>query len=302
MMNPRTLAMWPAVFWPELRDRGQSLSQYRNFALGSDVASVSALASVDPAEAKTIHQRPAVLQDLQWRPSRWVTGSIASTVDPVEQIRFSFYNDQLFRVVVDYGQERTQGMTDADMIEGISSIYGPTLPRCIARRRSSSVAAGNRVRIVGGALGDSEHRVALYRSLFLRHPYRLIVTDARLDDLARKAEAQAGRLDNQEAPAREIARQKKEREDVRVAAAKAREQTRARFVPGTNWDRAVHAMFKVIPTMRRGYATGIAEAWRDPTVAAARLGIATLLRDDRILRVMIVRNEIPPAFVEWVDR
>ncbi len=27
-----------------------------------------------------------------------------------------------------------------------------------------------------------------------------------------------------------------------------------------------------------------------------------LRRDDRILRVMIARNEIPPAFVEWVDR
>jgi hypothetical protein len=62
-------------------------------------------------------------------------------------------------------------------------------------------------------------------------------------------------------------------------------------------------MFKLITTMRRGSATGLAEAWaRYPTIAAARLGVATLLRDDRILRVMIVRNEIPPAFVEWVER
>jgi hypothetical protein len=62
-------------------------------------------------------------------------------------------------------------------------------------------------------------------------------------------------------------------------------------------------MFKLITTMRRGSATDLAAAWaRYPTVEAARLGIATLLRDDRILRVMIVRNEIPPAFVEWVER
>lgn len=55
--------------------------------------------------------------------------------------------------------------------------------------------------------------------------------------------------------------------------------------------------------MRRGSATGIAEGWAlYPPVAAARLGIATLLRDDRIPRVMIVRNEVPPAFVEWVER
>jgi hypothetical protein len=55
--------------------------------------------------------------------------------------------------------------------------------------------------------------------------------------------------------------------------------------------------------MRRGSATGDAAVWaRYETIEAARLGTATLLRDDRILRVMIVRNDIPPAFVEWSER
>jgi hypothetical protein len=55
--------------------------------------------------------------------------------------------------------------------------------------------------------------------------------------------------------------------------------------------------------MRRGSATDLAAAWaRYPTIESARLGTLTLLRDDRILRVMIVRNEIPPAFVEWAER
>jgi hypothetical protein len=62
-------------------------------------------------------------------------------------------------------------------------------------------------------------------------------------------------------------------------------------------------MFRLIPTMRRGSASGLAAAWaRYATVAAARAGTAPLLHDDRILRVMIVRNEVPPAFVEWVER
>lgn len=62
-------------------------------------------------------------------------------------------------------------------------------------------------------------------------------------------------------------------------------------------------MFKLIATMRRGSSCGLAETWaRYATIDAARLGTATLLRDDRILRVMIVRNEIPPAFVEWAER
>src|SRR6188472_3186238 len=143
-MNAKTLAIVACGIVCLARGvEGQSLSQYRNFALGSDVASVAALAGVDPAEAKAIHQRPAVLQDLEWRPSRWVAGSTTSSVDPVEQIRFSFYNNQLFRVVVDYGHQRTEGMTGADMIEGISSIYGPPLPRSarVAGRAGSQLEA-----------------------------------------------------------------------------------------------------------------------------------------------------------------
>ncbi len=62
-------------------------------------------------------------------------------------------------------------------------------------------------------------------------------------------------------------------------------------------------MFKVIATMRRGSSTGIAAAWaRYDTIDAARVGTASLLHDERILRAMIVRDEIPPAFVEWVER
>ena len=62
-------------------------------------------------------------------------------------------------------------------------------------------------------------------------------------------------------------------------------------------------MFRLVATMRRGTATNLAAAWaRYPTVEAARIGTETLLRDDRILRVVIVRNEVPPAFVEWAER
>jgi len=62
-------------------------------------------------------------------------------------------------------------------------------------------------------------------------------------------------------------------------------------------------MFRLIATMRRGSATGLAAASaRYETIEAARLGTAILLHDDRIVRVMIVRNDIPPAFVEWAER
>jgi hypothetical protein len=210
---------------------GQGLSQYRNFGLGSDVASVSTRAGIASSEAKVIYQRPAVLQDLEWRPSRWIAGSTAASTDPVERILFSFYNDQLFRVVVDYGHERTEGMTGADMIEAISAVYGTPLPR-------TSRAAGrmpSRLDIESGSpvarWGDTEHAVVLYQTSSYGAAFRLVVTDARLDALARKAETQALRLDDQEAPAREIARQKKEVDDGRAAAAKARVANKGVFRP-----------------------------------------------------------------------
>jgi hypothetical protein len=62
-------------------------------------------------------------------------------------------------------------------------------------------------------------------------------------------------------------------------------------------------MFKLIATMRRGSASGMPQALaRYAAIETARAGAAELIRDDRVLRVMVVRNEIPPAFVEWLER
>jgi hypothetical protein len=62
-------------------------------------------------------------------------------------------------------------------------------------------------------------------------------------------------------------------------------------------------MFKLVTTMRRGSASGLPQAWaRYASVEAARAGGTDLLREDRVLRVMIVRNEMPQAFVEWLER
>jgi hypothetical protein len=62
-------------------------------------------------------------------------------------------------------------------------------------------------------------------------------------------------------------------------------------------------MFRLVATMRRGSASGMPQSWaRYTSVEAARAGGTELLREDRVLRVMIVRNEIPLAFVEWLER
>src|SRR5437762_3937723 len=129
MMYARLLAVGFAIVCSTHPLEGQGALRYRDFALGSDLASVSDLAGVSASKAKTIHQRPAVLQDLEWRPARWNVGSTAASTDPVEQIVFSFYNDQIFRVDVDYAHVRTEGMTDADIIDVISATYGTAVKR-----------------------------------------------------------------------------------------------------------------------------------------------------------------------------
>jgi hypothetical protein len=62
-------------------------------------------------------------------------------------------------------------------------------------------------------------------------------------------------------------------------------------------------MFRLVATMRRGSASGMPQAWAHyASIEAARSGAAELLREDRVLRVMVVRNEIPSSFVEWLER
>ena len=231
MMKARTIAI--CAFGTVLLTHGlegQGLAQYRNFALKSDSASVAALAGVSVSEVKVTHQRPAVMQDLEWRPSRWIAASSEGSTDPVEQMLFSFYNDQLFRVVVDYGYDRTEGMTDTDMIAAISAVYGTPV-----KRAAGAARAATRVEIESGTplarWGDATQSVVLYRNSTYRRTFRLLVTDPALDDLARKAENQAARLEAQEAPGREVARQKKERDDGSAAAEKARVANKGVFRP-----------------------------------------------------------------------
>jgi hypothetical protein len=209
---------------------GQGVAQYRNFAFGSNVATVANLIDVSALEAKTIHQRPALLQDLDWRPSRWIRDSMAESSDPVEHVVFSFYNDRLFRVVVDYSQNRTAGMTDADMIEAISSVYGPPAKRSSGTARVASPFEIEQ-RSVVARWGDAGYTVVLYRSLSFAEGFRLIVTESTLDGLARKATVQGARLDEQDAPRLEAARQKQQRDDRRAASDKARVANKAVFRP-----------------------------------------------------------------------
>ena len=61
--------------------------------------------------------------------------------------------------------------------------------------------------------------------------------------------------------------------------------------------------FRLQPIMRQGTASSIAETWTHfATLDDARRAVKQMYRDDRVLRVLIVRDALPAQFVEWVER
>lgn len=206
----------------------QDRLRYREFLLGSDVASIVTLIGTTPSEIKVIHQRPAVMQDLEWRP-RYFSRSASAQTDPVDLILLRFVDDQLFRVVVDYSRDRTKGMTEADMIEAIAATYGPASKVLATSGRVPTQDYGGMDAPVA-IWADKESSITLFR---VAYPvsFRLVVALTRLDNLARTASTEAVRLDVKEAPQREIARQQKEDEEALAALRKAKIENKAVFRP-----------------------------------------------------------------------
>jgi hypothetical protein len=64
-----------------------------------------------------------------------------------------------------------------------------------------------------------------------------------------------------------------------------------------------HARFRVRAIMRQGTAASLPAVWeRYATIDSARAAVRGMYSNDRVLRVMIVTDEVPPRFVEWVER
>jgi hypothetical protein len=209
---------------------GQDVGRYREFELGTTVAAVATLTGIATSELKAIHQRPAIIQEITWRP-RYRTGrSLTAEIESVEQVVFDFHDDRLFRVTVGYDRKQTEGLTDADMIEAIAAVYGSQVNRVAPRRRQPTTTyddAGIRI----AEWGTEGNSVALYRLSSYATSFRLVITDESVAALARTAAARAVVLDAREAPQREAAREKKEAEDRRAAEEKARLANKAIFRP-----------------------------------------------------------------------
>jgi hypothetical protein len=196
--------------------RAQDLSSYRDFRFGMSLGAVAIQAGMNLAETKTLHRRPALIQELWWQRS---FGGSSPRTDPVREVVFSFCDGDLFRMVVTYDRYRTEGLTDEDMIEAISAKYGTAnRPVAVIVLFSSSQIYNDNERVIA-RWEDSQYSYNLYRSSN-QPTFGMLIFSKRLDTLAQAAIVEAIRLDNQEVPQRESESQKKEEAGNLTALAK----------------------------------------------------------------------------------
>jgi len=204
----------------------RDLSRYRNFQFGETLPALAKQAGLQLSDVKLIHARPAVMQELEW-PIWLGTGSALQT-DPVKTVLFSFYNGELFRIVVNYDRDETEGLTTEDMIEAISARYGTATKPVGAEIAFSSTQVYNDSELIIARWEDSEYSFNLYRSSY-QPTFGMIAFSKKLDALARIATAEANRLDAQTAPQREIQREQREDEKDLESLEKARQANKSNF-------------------------------------------------------------------------
>lgn len=203
----------------------ESRSQYRGLRFGADLSAVAEKAGLNPSQAKMIHHRPALIQELAWRPQE--PGSHGER-ESVREMVCRFYDGELFQISVVYDRLETEGMTADDCIDAISATYGS------ATRPPASA------RLAPGRYGEQEEILAqwqdsLYCFDLIRSAhgpaFRLVGVMKQLKALAVAAHLEAKRLDDQEAPQRDAARRAHDEQVAKTRLEKARLVNKPKFRP-----------------------------------------------------------------------
>ena len=194
---------------------GQDLSKYRTFSLGTSLAELTKQVGPYSHWTTLIHQRPAAIQELTF----WTLSSSRSPVgvEPVSQILFSFYDGELYRIVVTYDRDATKGLTDDDMVQAVSARYGAAT-RFYPEINLPTYDMFASTETVIARWEDSQNSVNLFRSSN-QSSFLLAVFSKRLDARAKAAIIESEKLeklDKQEAPQVEIGRLKKEADELAI--------------------------------------------------------------------------------------
>ncbi len=203
--------------------RAQDLSKYRHFTLGMSLTRVLERTDQKMADVKVIHGRPALVQEVNWWPPNLPGTSFQS--DTVEQILFSFYNGELYKIFVTYDRTSTEGLTAEDMVKSISAKYGPAT----SVKPQVDSATNERYDMKQKPVAtweDSQYSFNLIRSSF-SGSFELLIYSKRLNAEAEVALAEAVKLEKEEEPQREAERQKKQIGDLEAT----RQKNQKSFLP-----------------------------------------------------------------------
>jgi hypothetical protein len=206
----------------------QAPFQYREYALESSVATVVALSGHRTNEARTLHERPSVIREVTWRAPYMGLGE--GLVDPVNDVVFTFYEDKLYQVVVTYDRGRMAGLTNDDVVDTLSAMYGlPLLQNARAARTGfpTDIAPGM---MIVAQWEDPAALLTLGSSAYATQ-YQLVLISKTVYPQARAAIAEARRLDSVEAPQRELDRRAQAAVAAAVASEHARQVNKATFRP-----------------------------------------------------------------------
>ena len=132
-------------------------------------------------------------------------------------------------MVVTYNPVETNGLTAEDIIEAISTMYGPATAPGDSVSVSNSTTYDDQEKVLA-RWDDAKYSYNLYRSPY-GNTFGLVGFSKTLDLMARDASREADRLDKLEAPAKELAQQKKQAEDTRTTQEAVRSINKPKFHP-----------------------------------------------------------------------
>ena len=201
-------------------------SHYRGLQFGMGLAAAAKEAGTQSVDAKLVYKRPALIQEMEWQPRPPVVAGQASA-DPVKSGLLSFVNGELFRIIVTYDRYKVEGMTADDIIEGISATYGQATRPEVEIPFHSNYAETAKVL---ARWEDPQYSYNLVKTGD-QSSFAMVLYSKRLEALAQAAIVEAVRLDAQEAPQRELDKQKDQEEADSLVREKARSVNKPNFRP-----------------------------------------------------------------------
>ena len=176
------------------------LSRYRGVTLGESVATVLDTLKAPPTDVKVLRDRPSLVQELTWRPLRFISGATLEA-DALAEMVLTFHSDHLVRIMATYDRDRIAGLTEADLLEAVSAVYG------VSALMSTSALPNAQNAMERRTIGRWESADTLILLWHDRYPDRsgLLISAIAADTAMQQAITEGQRVEAEEAPARELA-------------------------------------------------------------------------------------------------